>query len=311
MKSKILPFVAGIVMILALVAVSSAQIPAAPTGNKTLLISTTTSLDNTGLLAAMEKIYQNETGVDLRFTAQGTGQAIDTAERCDADMVMVHAPSLEQQFIDAGYGINQRCFAYNYFIIVGPPSDPAGIKNMSPEEAFKTIYQKGTGGTPGVYFVSRGDNSGTHTREKELWQGAGYNYTNQVEGSGPWYLESGQGMGETLVLADQRGAYTLSDEGTYLATKSKLNLVPLVTNGSGLLNRYSAIAVSPSKCPNANLVESNKFINWVISPEGESLIANFGVQQYGQPLFYPLNNTSVCNATPFNCTCQVPINVSS
>ncbi len=275
-------------------------------GSNVLRIATTTSLDNTGLLTAMEQVYENETGVDLQFIAQGTGQSIDTATRGDVDMIMVHAPALEQVFIDQGYGINPRCFAYNYFIIVGPPADPAGIQGLSAADAFKQIYLAGSNGTSGVAFVSRGDNSGTHTKEKELWALAGYNYTSQVQGSSNWYLESGKGMGDTLVLANEKNGYTLSDEGTYLAFKSQLNLVPLVNQSPELLNRYSAIAVNPEKYPDTNIQGADEFINWIISDEGKQLIGNYGVEEYGKALFTPLYAPE-CTQPPFNCTCAEPI----
>jgi tungstate transport system substrate-binding protein len=286
---------------------TATQTPAPGSGG-VLKIATTTSLENTGLLAAMEQVYENETGVDLQFIAQGTGQSIDSAKRGDVDMIMVHAPALEQAFIDEGYGINPRCFAYNYFIIVGPESDPAGIKGLTAVEAFKKIYAEGVNGTAGVVFISRGDNSGTHSKEKTLWAAAGYNYTTQIQGSGPWYLESGKGMGDTLVLTNEKNGYTISDEGTYLAFQSQLNLVPLVDTGADLLNRYSAIAVNPEKYPNTNIKGSDEFINWVISDEGMKLIGDYGVEQYGKALFTPLYAPE-CSAPPFNCDCsgQIPI----
>ncbi len=278
---------------------ASASEPADP---GVLKIATTTSLDNTGLLAALEQVYENETGVDLQFIAQGTGQALDTASRGDVDMVMVHAPSLEEQFISDGYGVNPRCFAYNYFIIVGPPDDPAGIQGLSAADAFKQIYLAGSNGTSGVVFVSRGDNSGTNTKEKELWETAGYNYTSQVQGSSNWYLESGKGMGDTLVLANEKNGYTLSDEGTYLAFKSQLNLVPLVNQSPELLNRYSAILVNPEKYPTTNYPGAVNFTNWLITNDTKEFIGNFGVAEYGQPLFTPLYEPQ-CAEPSFNCTC--------
>jgi tungstate transport system substrate-binding protein len=277
---------------------------AAPTeGDNVLLIATTTSLEDTGLLAALESQYENLTDIDVRVTAQGTGQALETASRGDADMVMVHSPALEQQFIDDGYGTNERCFAYNYFEIVGPADDPAGIMNMTPEEAFTAIYTAGQAGTEGVAFASRGDNSGTHNAEKSIWEAAGYNYTEDIQGAGPWYLETGSGMGETLMFANEQSAYTLTDKGTFLAFQTDLSLVPLVTEGDILLNRYSAIAVNPDTVPGVNFEEANAFINWLISDETKDFIGNFGVEEYGEPLFVPLNPPQ-CSEAPFNCTCS-------
>jgi tungstate transport system substrate-binding protein len=273
-----------------------------PADPNVVKIATTTSLDNTGLLAALEQMYENETGIDLQFIAQGTGQALDTASRGDVDMVMVHAPNLEEQFISDGNGVDPRCFAYNYFIIVGPEGDPAGIQGLSAVDAFKQIYLAGSNGTADVAFVSRGDNSGTHTKEKELWDLAGYNYTNDIQGSGSWYLESGKGMGDTLVLANEKNGYTLSDEGTYLAFKSQLNLVPLVNESPELLNRYSAILVNPQNFPNVNYAGAENFTNWLITNDTKEFIGNYGVEEYGQPLFTPLYAPE-CTQPPFNCTC--------
>jgi tungstate transport system substrate-binding protein len=284
--------------------VTTTAIPTTPAPHdpNALLIATTTSLYDTGLLNQIQNIYQNETGVTVKITSQGTGQAIQLAQRGDADLLLVHSPSQEQTFINNGYGINQRCFAYNYFVIVGPASDPAGVVNMTPTAAFTKIRAMGLNGTPGVYFASRGDQSGTNTAEINLWTKAGFNFTNNVSNSGPWYLSVGKGMGDTLTFAGQKGAYTLSDEGTFLAYKSKLNLVILIQNNSQLLNRYSAIAVNPAKNPNVNIVQADRFINWLLSPEGRTVVGTYGVANYGKPLFNPLI-PDACSASQFNCTC--------
>jgi tungstate transport system substrate-binding protein len=268
-----------------------------------LIIATTTSLYDTGLWNAIETYYENKTGIDLRITSQGTGQSIQVATRGDCDLLAVHSPSQEKAFIDKGLGMNQRCFAYNYFLVVGPPSDPAGIANLTPEAAFTKIRLLGMNNTPGIAFASRGDNSGTHSAEINIWKAAGYNYTRDVVNSGPWYLSVGKGMGETLTLAGQKGAYTLTDEGTFLAFKSQLSLVPLVTQGGTLLNRYSVIAVNPATTnPSVNLVEADRFINWIISDEGKQFVGSYGVDKYGKSLFIPLTQ-DVCQAAPFNCVC--------
>jgi tungstate transport system substrate-binding protein len=268
----------------------------------TLLIATTTSLYDTGLLNAVQDLYENRTGINLKITSQGTGIAIQVATRGDCDLLLVHSPSQEKAFIDKGLGVNQRCFAYNYFMIVGPASDPAGIVNLTPEAAFTKIRMLGLNNTPKVFFASRGDQSGTHSAEQNIWKNAGFNYTRDVATSGPWYLSVGKGMGETLVLAGQTGAYTLTDEGTFLAFKSQLNLVPLITKGGSLLNRYSAIAVNNSVNSNVNIVQADRFINWLISDEGKQFVGNYGVEKYGKSLFTPLT-PDVCTVAPFNCTC--------
>ncbi|NLA38557.1 MAG: tungsten ABC transporter substrate-binding protein, partial [Methanomicrobiales archaeon] len=205
---------------------------------------------------------------------------------------------------------NQRCFAYNNFLLVGPASDPAGIANMTPEEAFEAIYVAGTNNTEGVIFVSRGDNSGTHNREQQIWETAGHNYTEEIQDSGPWYLETGSGMGDTLTVANQKDAYTLSDIGTYLAFQDQIDLVELVTEGDQLLNRYSAIAVNPDMASGVNIDEANRFINWIISDETKEFIGNFGVEEFGQPLFVPLYEPE-CTEAPFNCTCAEPVTATA
>lgn len=281
-------------------ATTTTQVPHAP---NTLLIATTTSLYDTKLLDTIQDIYENETGINLKITSQGTGIAIQVATRGDCDLLLVHSPSQEKAFIDKGLGINQRCFAYNYFEIVGPSSDPAGIANLTPEAAVTKIRMLGLNGTPKVFFASRGDQSGTHTAEQNIWTKAGFNYTRDVATSGAWYLSLGKGMGETLTVSSQKGAYTLTDEGTFLAFGSQLNLVPLITKGGSLLNRYSAIAVNPAKNPNVNIVQADRFINWLISDEGMKIIGDYGKDKYGKGLFTPLT-PSVCTVTPFNCTCS-------
>jgi tungstate transport system substrate-binding protein len=275
---------------------------APPSGGAILRIATTTSLYDTGLLDMIEDTYEGQTGVDLQISSQGTGKAIELATRCDVDLLFVHSPSQEQDFIDAGYGINHRCIAYNFFEIVGPEADPAGIAGMDPVEGFRVLYEKGTAGDPGVLFVSRGDNSGTHSKEKSLWDLAGYDYETDVQGSGEWYIEAGKGMGETLVLANEKDAYTLTDEGTFLAFQTDLVLVPIIDQGDALLNRYSVMAVNPEHCPDVNIEEANNFIDWIISNETKDLIGSFGVEDYGKALFTPLYPPQ-CAASPFNCTC--------
>jgi len=321
MKTNVTTLSAGAVLLLLILAIFAGCTGTAPEGNETpgatttatpaaganvIRVATTTSLENTGLLAELERVYEGETGVDLQFIAQGTGQSLDTARRGDVDMVLVHAPALEEQFVNDGYGINPRCIAYNYFIIVGPKSDPAGIANMSPVEAFKTIYIAGTNKTPGVVFVSRGDNSGTHNQEKALWKEAGYDYEKDILDSGAWYVEAGKGMGDTLILTNEKNAYTLSDEGTYLSFKDRLALVPVIEQGTELMNRYSAIAVNPEKYPGVNAEGAADFINWLISDEGKQLIGDFGKAEFGKPLFVPLYAPE-CAQPPFNCTCAEPV----
>jgi len=265
---------------------------ASTTANTTadkLLIATTTSLYDTKLLDYLETDYEKTHNVNLLITSQGTGKAIELAKSGNADILLVHSPSQEKAFMDAGYGLNRRSFAYNYFIIVGPKDDPAGIKNMTPENAFKTIMAQGRNGTANISFVSRGDASGTHSAEQTIWKNAKYNYTADVRNSGKWYVEAGKGMGETLQMASEKGAYTLTDEGTFLAYAGKLNLVPVVSEGSSLLNVYSVMTVYNDKQPIGKIQQSNEFINYLISPSTLEKIGNFGKEKYGKGLFTPMS----------------------
>ena len=254
-----------------------------------LLIATTTSLYDTGLLNYLETKYEAQNNVDLLITSQGTGKAIELAKKGDADVLLVHSPSQELAFLEGGNGLNRRSFASNYFLIIGPASDPAGIKGMTPENAFKTILTKGKSGDTKVIFVSRGDGSGTHSAEQNLWKGAGYTYATDVQKSGAWYVEAGKGMGDTLQMASEKGAYTLTDEGTYLAYKNNLNLDPIVTQGASLLNIYSAMAVLTSKQPVEKITMANDFINFLISPQTQQDIADYGKDKYGKSLFTPMS----------------------
>jgi tungstate transport system substrate-binding protein len=255
-----------------------------------LLLATTTSLYDTGLLNYLEPKFEAKYNVDLLITSQGTGKAIELAKKGDADVLLVHSPSQELAFVNQGSGINRRTFAYNYFIIVGPPEDPAGIKGMSPEDAFKKILAQGKSGNSTVIFVSRGDGSGTHTAEQKIWTNAKFNYTQDIQKSGKWYVESGKGMGETLQVASEKGAYTLTDEGTFLAYAGKLNVVPVISEGSSLLNLYSAITVYNEKQPVERIAMANNFINFLISNETMTDIANYGKEKYGKGLFIPMTS---------------------
>jgi tungstate transport system substrate-binding protein len=254
-----------------------------------LLIATTTSLYDTGLLNYLEQKYESQNNVDLQITSQGTGKAIELAKKGDADVLLVHSPSQELAFVKDGFGINRRSFASNYFMIVGPANDPAGIINMTPENAFTALLLKGSNKTADVYFVSRGDGSGTHTAEKAIWSSAKFNYTMTVEKSGTWYIEAGKGMGETLQVASEKKAYALTDEGTFLAYKSNLTVVPIITKGSSLLNIYSVMTVYNDKQPVDKIQMANNFINFLISPQTQADIGNFGVDKYGKALFTPMS----------------------
>ena len=260
-----------------------------------LRVATTTSLYDTGLWDYLEGIFEERYDVDLQITAKGTGMALELGQRGDVDVVTVHDPLQEAAFIAggyaveaAGYGAERVPWAYNYFIIIGPEADPAGIGggNLTPEEAFQKIQQEGEADPETVKFVSRGDNSGTHGKEKAVWAAAGYNYTADIQGTGAtagWYLEAGSSMGATLVMANELTAYTLTDKGTFLAYQGDLDLAPLVDTGDIMLNVYTVII-----CKNGSNPEmAQNLVTFLRAPEIQALIAGFGVPDYGDPLFYP------------------------
>jgi tungstate transport system substrate-binding protein len=258
-------------------------------------IATTTSLYDTGLWYYLEPMFEKYADVEMDIIYAGTGIALEYGKRGDVDAVVVHDPAAEDQFIADGYGINRRYFAYNFFLIAGPPSDPAGIKGSTATEAFKKIYEAGVKDPDAVKFVSRGDNSGTQSKEKLIWSKAGFNYAD-IEKSGKWYVEAGQGMGPTLLMANQQLAYVLADISTFLAYSKKNNLTiqPLVEQDPVFLNVYAVMAINPEKNTNAKIDMANKFINWLISPEIQNVIGIYGKAEYGRPLFFPLADGS-CN----------------
>jgi tungstate transport system substrate-binding protein len=252
-----------------------------------LRISTTTSLYDTGLLDEIEKQYEATHRVDINIISAGTGIALQQAQSGDADVVLVHSPSLEQTFLANGYGVCRKIIAYNFFTIVGPSTDPAGITGKNATEALKSIAIYGrnqTGQT--IIWVSRADNSGTFSKEQSLWTAAGYNQT-QLSAE-PWYATTGSGMADTLNVANQKSAYTLSDLGTYLKLSQDgiISLNSLVSGGYSLLNVYSVMAVDPTKVTNVSFNDAIDFIKWLISDTGQQMIENYGKANYSQSLFY-------------------------
>ncbi len=247
-----------------------------------LKVATTTSLYDTGLWGYLEPMFEEKYNVGLDILSLGSGPCFEYAKRGDVDVLTIHDKLNELKFVSDNYGVERVPFAYNYFLIVGPAADPAGIKDMKPEEAFKKLMETGKGS-----FVSRGDNSGTHSKEKAIWTAAGFDYAT-VEKAGAWYIESGKGMGPTLQMASEKQAYTLTDMGTFVSYKSKLELVPIVDKGSILLNVYSVIAVNPQKVTTVKNPEmANNLISFLTSPEIQTLIGNYGVKEYGIQLFTP------------------------
>jgi len=244
------------------------------------VIATTTSLYDTGLWDELVPLFEDEYGVDMEVLYAGTGTAIEYGQNGDVDAIAVHSKSRELEFVANGYGVLRVPFAYNYFLIVGPESDPAGLSGLSPEDAFKKLMDNPGSGQ----FISRGDNSGTHSKEKAIWASAGYDYDTEVAiASNTWYLEGGAGMGPTLNNADESGAYTLSDIGTFLAYQGDIDLVPIVESGSSLLNVYSVLACTKAKDPDM----AQNLVNFLVSAEIQELISDFGVEEYGTALFTP------------------------
>lgn len=249
-------------------------------------VATTTSLYDTGLWGYLEPMFEEKYQVELDVLYAGTGIAIEYGKRGDVSAITVHDKAAEEQFIADGYGVQRAPFAYNHFLIVGPPDDPAGIKGLSPESAFKRLME-----TSSADFISRGDNSGTHSKEKAIWKLAGFDYETQVRKAGPWYVEAGTGMGPTLLMASEKQGYTLTDIGTYLSYKGKITLVPIVDKGAILLNVYSVIAVNPEKVKGVDVKMANNLIEFLTSPAIQKLIGDYGVKEYGLQLFTPCAGT--------------------
>jgi tungstate transport system substrate-binding protein len=246
-----------------------------------LRVATTTSLYDTGLWGYLEPQFEDKYDVELDVLYAGTGKALEWGARGDVDVITVHSKSQELQFVADGYGVERVPFAYNYFLIIGPASDPAGIGGMSPEAAFTQLISAGESNSD-VKFVSRGDDSGTHVKEKAIWASAGYDYE-EVRGSGGWYIEGGSGMGHTLVMANEKNAYTLSDIGTFLSYRGDLDLVPVVEEGDILLNVYSVIATTGTKNPEM----ADNLVEFLTSDDVQELIGDYGVEEYGRQLFTP------------------------
>jgi tungstate transport system substrate-binding protein len=242
-----------------------------------LVLATTTSTDDSGLLADILPLFEDEYGVTVDVIAVGTGQALQLGEDGDADVLLVHARAREDAFMDAGHGVRREDVMYNDFVVVGPADDPAGIQGIS--GAPNALGMIAEAEAP---FVSRGDDSGTHTKEKAIWAEAG------IEPSGEWYISTGQGMGAVLTMANEELAYTLSDRATYLArTLEGTELVILVEGDPILFNPYGVIAVNPDKNSEINNALANDFIDWLVSVDAQERIGQFGVDKFGAPLFTP------------------------
>jgi tungstate transport system substrate-binding protein len=266
-------------------AVPATEVPtAAPTSitspaNPDLILATTTSTQDSGLLDVLIPLFEQQTGYKVKVVAVGTGAALKMGQEGNADVLLVHAPSSEKTYMDGGFGKDRLLVMHNDFIIVGPSSDPAGIKSTaSAVDAFKKIAGASAA------FISRGDQSGTNTKELALWKNAGIDPAGQKPS---WYVESGQGMGATLTIASEKNAYTLTDRATYLANKANLQLDILVEKDTNLLNVYHVITVNPDKWPKVNYEGATAFSKWITDPATQDVIGKFGVDKYGQQLFIP------------------------
>lgn len=251
-------------------------VPDAP-ANPKLILATTTSTQDSGLLDVLIPLFEAKTDYTVQTVAVGTGQALKMGEEGNADVLLVHAPKSEEAFMEGGFGRNRAPVMHNDFIIVGPESDPAKIKGVvSALDALNAIYNSGS------LFISRGDDSGTHKKELDVWSKTELDPKEQS-----WYLESGQGMGATLTIASEKGAYTITDRGTFLAQQENLELVILLEGDPPLLNPYHVITVNPQKWPNINYDGALAFYKFITTPEIQKIISEFGVMEYGQPLFFP------------------------
>lgn len=262
-----------LVLVVSLLPASSSAIEQA------LTMATTTSTDNTGLLDYLAPKFKEATGIELKWTATGTGKALKLGENCDVDILMVHAPPAERTFVDNGFGKDRREIMYNDFVIIGPEMDAAGIKGKSIKDALHTIKTKQ------AVFASRGDNSGTHKKELSLWKAADL----PVPEKENWYVQTGQGMLATINIAAERDGYTMTDRGTYIKYKDNLKGNPplkiLVEGDAVLLNQYSVIAIDQKHCPNAKYDTAKQFIDWITGADAQQLIKNFKL--LGKPLFTP------------------------
>ena len=247
-------------------------------GNTELILATTTSTDNSGLLDILIPRYEEQSGDSVKIIPVGSGAAMSMGERGDADVLLVHSPAAELEFVDAGFGIERARVMFNDFVIVGPAEDPAGIGHMSDAAgAFAAIK------THGARFISRGDDSGTHAKEKILWDAAGLD----VPSTDEWYAESGQGMAATLTIAAETGAYTLTDRATWLSISDPERLPLLAEGDERLFNFYHVIVVNPDRHDTVNSEAARRFRAFLLEPATQGLIGEFGGELYGQPLFIP------------------------
>jgi tungstate transport system substrate-binding protein len=254
----------------------SAVVTVASAEERSIVVASTTSTQDSGLFGYLLPIFRAKTGIEVKVIAQGTGQALDTARRGDADVVFVHAKAQEEKFLAEGFGVKRFDVMYNDFVLIGPKSDPAGVKGKDIETALKTIQAKS------APFVSRGDRSGTHSAELALWRQASIDI---AASKGPWYREIGQGMGAALNTASAMNGYVLSDRGTWLSFQNRGDLDIVVEGDKRLFNQYGVMLVNPAKHPAVKQQLGQAFIDWIVSPEGQATIASYKID--GQQLFFP------------------------
>ena len=242
---------------------------------KEVILATTTSTTDSGLLDVLKPEFDQQTGYDLTIVSVGSGAAIAMGEKGEADALLVHSPKDEERIVDAGVAVSRQIVMHNDFVLVGPSEDPAGIRGKAVAEAFKAIAGKQ------ALFLSRGDESGTHKKELGVWEKAG------ITPAGEWYQETGTGMGDTLNVAAEKKGYTLTDRGTYLALQENLDLEILVEGDRDLLNIYHVMQVNPEKFDKVNAAGGQAFVEFMVSPETQEIIKTFGVDKFGSPLFFP------------------------
>jgi len=278
MKFKRNLFLTGIMLAAAALVIAAGITTAeAAKAQKAVILATTTSTQDSGLLDVLIPMFEKKTGYFVKTIAVGSGQAMAMGAKGEADVLLVHSPAAEKKFMADGNGVERRLIMHNDFIIVGPPSDPAKIKGMKKAaEAFKKIAASGS------IFMSRGDKSGTHAKEMDIWKTAGVKYEGEK-----WYQQTGLGMGQTLAVAAEKKTYTLADRGTYLALKKGLGLDILVEGDGILLNIYHVIEVNPKKWTKANFAGGKAFADFMVSKDVQAVIKTFGVEKFGSPLFFP------------------------
>lgn len=245
--------------------------------SRELVLATTTSTQDSGLLDALIPLFKRESGVQVKVVAVGSGQALELGRRGDADVLLTHAPQAEKAFVANGYGRDRQTVMHNEFVIVGPPSDAGQLKGLSIQEVFRTIARKQ------ISFVSRGDGSGTHLKEQAIWSACG------ISPQGSWYMEAAGGMGQTLRIANEKRSWTLTDRGTFLAQGDTVDLAILSEGDPLLLNEYSVILLSEEKHPELRHTLAKQFAEFLLSAKAQNVIESFGRERYGEPLFRPNN----------------------